>query len=126
LHYNLGLVARAQNDNDRAVTEFCQSLVEEHDLGNKRQIAANIEGLAGVAACDGQFEQASRLFGAAEHLREQIGAPVPAADRAGYDRDIAQARSSLTQAMAVAVWSLGRAMAPETAIAEALAMRVVA
>jgi hypothetical protein len=37
----------------------------------------SLEDLAGVAAQRGDFERAARLWGAAEALRETIGAPLP-------------------------------------------------
>ena len=124
LHYNLGLVASAQGEGARAAAEFRQGLRGEQELGNRRQVAANLEGLAGVAADSGRSEQAGLLLGAAEHLREQIGAPVPEADRAIHERDLARVRTALAEAGTAAVWSRGRAMALDAAIAAALTVGV--
>jgi len=71
VHYNLGLVARAQGDHRGAAAEFQQSVILEHELGNRRQIAANLEGLAGLAVARKQRERAGRLFGAAGALRQR-------------------------------------------------------
>ena len=120
LHYNLGLVASAQGEGARAAVEFREGLRGERELGNRRQVAANLEGLAGVAADRGQADQAGLLLGAAERLREEIGAPVPEADRAGHDWDLTRVRSALAEAGTGNVWSRGRAMALDTVIEAAL------
>ena len=43
----------------------------------------------------GAGDQAARLFGAAEALREGIGAPIPGTWRPGYEKDVAVARIAL-------------------------------
>jgi hypothetical protein len=53
-------------------------------LGEKSDIARCLEGLAGLAGAQGRQERASLLFGAAEALRESIGAPVALFEGAGY------------------------------------------
>jgi tetratricopeptide (TPR) repeat protein len=120
LHYNLALVAGARGAHDRAAIEFQESLRQEQVLGNKRQIANNLEGLATVAAGYGQPELAARLLGAAELLREQIGAPVPDVDRPNHERNVSGVRGALTAATAASAWARGRAMPLSSAIAEAL------
>jgi hypothetical protein len=77
-------------------------------------------GLAGVAGATGQPERAARLFGAAETLLEQIGAPLQAADLADYERNLAAVRSRLTERRFTAARQDGHAMASEQAIAYAL------
>ncbi|HVC83271.1 MAG TPA: tetratricopeptide repeat protein [Chloroflexota bacterium] len=119
-HYNLGLVARARGKEDQAATAFRASLLIEQELGNKRQIASILEGLAGLAAARGENRRAGRLFGVAEHLREQLGAPIPPTDRPSYDRDTAAVRSRLSPLDAKAAWLAGRALPLEAAIGEAL------
>ena len=47
-----------------------------HDQGEQVAVAGSLRGLAVVAAGIGQFEDAARLFGAAEGLRETIGLPL--------------------------------------------------
>lgn len=120
LHYNLGLVASVQGEGERAAAEYRESLRGERELGNRRQVAANLEGLAGIAADRGRSDQAGLLLGAAERLREQIGAPVPEADRAAHERDLSRVRSALAKAGNGNVWSRGRAMALDAVIDAAL------
>ena len=73
--------------------------------------------LAGEAA---QPQRAARLFGAAAALRERIGIPIPAVERADYDAAVAQARAQLDPAAFDAAWAEGLAMNWEQATAYAL------
>lgn len=77
-------------------------------LKNKEGIAACLEGLAAAAGAVGQLEQAARLFGAAEALRESLGASLPPAERADHDRQSAAVRAALGQPEFAAAWAQGR------------------
>jgi predicted ATPase/DNA-binding SARP family transcriptional activator len=118
--YNLGLVARARGRLDQAETAFHESLRIEQEVGNMRQIAGILEGLAAVATDRGEDRYAGRFFGAAESLREQLGAPLPPADRSIYDHDTALVRARLGPKGARAAWTAGRSLPIEMAIKEAL------
>jgi hypothetical protein len=79
-----------------------------------------LEGLAWVAAADEQSPRAARLGGAAEALREALGAPLPASLCAGHDRAVQAMRTALGEEACAAAWAAGRALPLEQAIAEAL------
>jgi hypothetical protein len=72
-----------------------------------------------VAGAEGDAERAARLFGAAEALREALGAPLPPVERAHYDRSIATVRAALGEKAFAAAWTAGRAMPLEAAVARA-------
>ncbi len=55
--------------------------------------ASSLEGLAGVVAAQGELTWAARLWGAAEALREAIGAPRPPFERVRYERAVAAVRA---------------------------------
>jgi tetratricopeptide (TPR) repeat protein len=118
--FELGRVTRAQGNNALAQRIFEERLIdaEQGDLHNVAYPDL-FEGLAGVAA-QRQPARAARLFGAAEALRETIGAPLPPINRADYERDVAAARAQLHEDAFAAAWAAGRAMTLEQAIAEAL------
>jgi hypothetical protein len=67
----------------------------------------------------GQAEQGVRLFGRAEALRDEIGAPLAiiAADR--YERDVAAARAVLPEAVFAAAWTMGRELPMTEALSAA-------
>ncbi|MBI3973469.1 MAG: adenylate/guanylate cyclase domain-containing protein [Chloroflexi bacterium] len=97
-----------------------QSLALQQEAGDRWGIIECLEGLARVAGAQGQLEWGARLLGAAEALREAIGAPLPPADRADYDRDVAVVRAGLGEATFATAWAEGRAMSLEQAVAYAL------
>ena len=83
-------------------------------------MAWSLEYLARVAGGLGQPERAARLFGAAEALREAIGAPLPPSGRDDHEREVAAARAHLDEHAFVQALAEGQAMSLEQAIAYAL------
>jgi hypothetical protein len=80
-----------------------------------------IEGLAEVDTAAGNGLRAATLWGAAERLREEIGAPRSAGGRARSQEQVTVARAGLRDDVAfTAAWAEGRAMTLEQAIALAL------
>ena len=66
------------------------------------------------------LQRASRLWGAAQALREQIGAPLPPGEQKKQDAEVAEARQRLGEADWSADWEAGRRMSLEEAAAFAL------
>jgi len=60
-------------------------------------------------------------MGAAQALREALGAPLPPVERGAYEQTVAQARAHLDTATWAAAWAEGPAMPLEQAVAYALA-----
>ncbi|TCP50815.1 putative ATPase [Tamaricihabitans halophyticus] len=76
-----------QQGNPALAREIHQQGLETARLtGDPRSIALAIEGLAGVAALDGEAHQAALLLGVASAARESVRAPLPAAERGDVDR----------------------------------------
>jgi hypothetical protein len=88
------------------------------ELGNRQGTAVCLGGYAGLAVAQGRFAHAARLLGAMGALREALGVPFPAGERADYQRHMAAARASLGEAAFVAGCAAGRTMTPEQAIAD--------
>jgi non-specific serine/threonine protein kinase len=85
-------------------------------------VAECFEGLAGIAAAQGQAAQAAQLFGAADALREVIGTPLSPVGRAECEPGLAAARAALGERTFAAAWAEGRAMPLEDTVAEAMAV----
>src|SRR5947209_12434670 len=82
-------------------------------------IAICLEGLADMAVAQGVVDPsvggvqskalsslwAAQLWGAAESLREAIGAPMPPVDRAPYERALATARARLGEQAFARAWA---------------------
>src|SRR5262249_35860897 len=116
---DMGRLAYAQGDEQRAAACYRESLALFRELEGKRLVSVCLEGLAGLAEVRKQPERAARLFGAAEALRESGGRPLPPVYRADYDKAVAAARAQLDPASWAAAWAAGRALPLEQAIAEA-------
>jgi hypothetical protein len=83
-------------------------------------VAMSMEELAAVVCAQGEPVRSARLYGAAEALRQAIGAPRPPADAARYERSITAVRAQLNEDSFAAAWVEGCAMTPEEAVGHAL------
>jgi predicted ATPase/class 3 adenylate cyclase len=113
---NLGNVTRDQGDYQAARALYEEGLTINRDLGNKWGIAYLLEDIGGLAALQNQPERALRLIGAAEVLRESIGAALPPTEQAALARLLEPARQTLDEAATTSVMAEGRAMSLEQAI----------
>jgi predicted ATPase/DNA-binding XRE family transcriptional regulator len=117
---NLALMALYSADYPKASDLFVDSLAAFSDLGDRRGMAESLEGLAGVAGVQGEPGQAARLFGAAEALREAIGAPLLPHDHSRYATTLAAAREQLDEDAWLHAWASGRAASVEETVAPLL------
>jgi len=126
---NLGNIACQQGDYEPAFALHTRALALFQELGDRQGMAYTLEGLAGVAGALGQMERAAHLWGAAEALREIIGAPLPPADRVQYEHNVAAARAQCAARSSVSsqpeadfkmAWAVGRITPLERIIAMAL------
>jgi predicted ATPase/DNA-binding SARP family transcriptional activator/Tfp pilus assembly protein PilF len=136
--HNLGNVATQQGEYPTARALHAESLGIKREIGDRQGIADSLEALAArivaetslVSATVNTAEasreigaglrRAARLWGAAQALREQIGAPLPPRLREERDRHVRQARSALGEEAFAAAWEEGRAMTSEQAVLHAL------
>jgi len=113
----LARTAALRGDNAAARALYEESLKLTMELGNKPIMASGLEGLAGVLIAQGESAKAIRLWGAAETLREEMGAPLPPAERASYEQAMKLARAQLGEETFAAAYADGRRMTPEQALA---------
>lgn len=90
------------------------------ELGHRRGIARALEGQACVAAANGNAIRAVILEAAADRLRNQIGAPLPKADRARLTERLCSARKVLDSTEGRVARQRGSEMSLESAILFAL------
>ncbi len=93
--HNIGHVYLALGDVANAAPCFAESLRLYHGIGNKEGIALALAGIGGVAAARGAFADAVRLLSRADSLMTSIDYYFEPADRAAFDRHLAQARDGL-------------------------------
>jgi predicted ATPase/DNA-binding CsgD family transcriptional regulator len=113
---HLGRIARTQGAYGRAATLYDESLRLYNELGNKLGIARDLEGMATLRAACGQPEPATRLWAAAEALREEIRAPLENVERTKHEALISVARETLGEVVFANAWSEGRRLTPEQAL----------
>ena len=118
---NLGAAALRLGDPERARAHLTEGLRLWREQGNQIGCAMGLAGLARLAAAEGQAERAGRLFGAAAARFPAGGRLFDTTDRGDFDRAVAAARARLDPAAFAAGWAVGQALAPERAVADALA-----
>jgi tetratricopeptide (TPR) repeat protein len=114
----LAFLACAQGEYQRADTFYRKGL--EQARHTRFYFPFAIEGLASVAALQGQARRAIALYGVAAALREAFGTPPAPVYLADNERGIATARTQLDEPTFTMAWEAGRAMTPEQAIDFAL------
>ena len=120
--YNRSVLAQAEGDHDRAASLFEEGLGFSREAGDHANVAYCLEGLASVALARGVADRAARLLGAAERLREGVGADVYAyrPDRSLRERTVAAARAQLSEPRFEEARAQGQAMTFEQAVEYAL------
>jgi tetratricopeptide (TPR) repeat protein len=103
----LGVRARlalARNDLAQASQDLRESLAHRRRMGARRDVAEALEWAASLAVRQGQPLHAARLLGAAQALREQIGAPLPVVERPDYERTLALVTAELDPTALQMAW----------------------
>jgi len=115
LHY-LGRLTHSLGDNSSAQVYLEESLAIAREGEDRIRIVMLLETFVGFAADTGKSEWAAVLCGAAEALREEIGAPLPPGEREGYDPAVAKVHGALGEEAFTTAWAIGRAMTLEQAM----------
>jgi predicted ATPase/class 3 adenylate cyclase/DNA-binding CsgD family transcriptional regulator len=115
--YAVAEVAAVEGDAPRAQVLYEQGVGVARKAGDQRMITPGLEGLAAAVAAQGKPVWAAHLWGAAEALREALGAPLPPVDCASYQRAVEAARTQLGEQAFARAWAQGRTLSPEQALA---------
>lgn len=118
----IGTLRLEQGDPARAADHFTEALRLSEAIGDKRRAAFALEGLAGALAGSHPMA-AARLFGAAQALREAIGAPAPASESASHTTILNGLSSALGEAGCEAELRRGRGWTLAEALACAQSLR---
>ncbi len=122
--HNLGYVALRQGNKRQAAKFFEDSLRLHQEIDKKEAVGECLVGLAGVAVAEGHPRRAVQLCGAARAHLASIGVNLIAADKAEYDRTLAEAQAALDARAFDEAWAAGQAMTSEEAVTYALAKKV--
>jgi hypothetical protein len=117
---NLGHLALEQDEFSVAYPLLKEALAILWDAKDLWAINFVLDGLAGVAAGQGQLERGLHLAGASEALRESVGILLPPVSQAWVERLLEPARNTLGEEGCAAAWAEGREMMLERAVAFAL------
>ncbi len=121
---NLARVMRDLGDWERAIALCTESLAIYRRHGDRHGVAAVMTNLSVIAQRRGALEQGAQLYGAAEGLRESLGAAVlnlSPFERSAYATAVAALRAGLGEDAFNAAVSAGRALPPEEVAEAALA-----
>jgi hypothetical protein len=101
---SMARVHLARGNITQALATFRSSLLQNYEIGNKIEIATDLEGIAEALSVDIEqpgghhaFHLAIRLLAVADHLRLTAGTPRSAAEHAEFQHVIAQLRSQLPE-----------------------------
>jgi non-specific serine/threonine protein kinase len=115
----LGIMAQARGNRRQAAERCREVLAGSVATGEAYGLVADL------AAANGQTEQAARLLGVADAVREIEGWVLQPFMRAFYERAETVARRSLSAERFAAAWHAGRQLSPQQGTAEALAVATV-
>jgi predicted ATPase/DNA-binding CsgD family transcriptional regulator len=101
-----------------ALALYEESLTIARKIGSKLNIATCLEGMASVLAVGRDPAKAAHLWGAAEVLRESIGAPIWPVERASYELLVAATRVLMGETAFDTFWAEGRTMPLGQTLAE--------
>lgn len=126
--YYLAGLSLAQRDYATASTRYETCLEMVREVGDREFLASCLEELAAVivawaedtgqqTAHTAQYVWAGQLWGAAECVRESIGAPLPPMHRDIYEQALARVQKHLGVSVLREAWARGRDMTPEQVLA---------
>ncbi|HEY5005758.1 MAG TPA: tetratricopeptide repeat protein, partial [Ktedonobacteraceae bacterium] len=118
--HGLGWATLAQGDAVMAQALFEESLVILKALDRKWFLALALDGLAAAVAMQGESVWAARLWGAAESLREWIGAKLAPVIQTLYEPFLAVAHARLSEKEFAAAWAEGHSLVVDAVPVEAL------
>jgi non-specific serine/threonine protein kinase len=112
-----GELAVDEGDLVAAERLYAESLGIQYQAGDRLAVAQLLELLARLRSLAGDAIEAGCMWGAAQALREAIGAPLPLADRADYERRVDTARKTAEDADSFELaWQQGRALSIDQAV----------
>jgi predicted ATPase/class 3 adenylate cyclase len=123
--FYLGSVARARGEHARARRHLTEGLTVSQELGQVVVSTWCLEGIGWAWGLEGAAERAARLLGAAEALREGLGAPPSPSTLATYGPNRERVQAMVGEALFEAAWQEGRQLGRSAAFAYAVEEAIV-
>ncbi len=117
---NLARVATRRGDLPAAGGYVREAITLRRELGDVKGLLWSLDAAAALAAVGGQPAEAARLYGAVEALEAAHSIIAPPTEIAERDHFLAQARAGLPSAEFAALWTQGRGLTLDQAIATVL------
>jgi predicted ATPase/DNA-binding CsgD family transcriptional regulator len=121
----IGQVALLRGEYAAARAPLAEALGILHEFGDRWQLASALDYTAQLLIGLGRPAAGLRLAGAAQRVRDDIGAAVPEPDRERHDAPLAAARAA-TGALGDDAWRAGRRLTLSEAVEAALAASAAA
>jgi predicted ATPase/class 3 adenylate cyclase len=122
LDSELAHTLRQSGDLAGAAQLYRHTIREWRDIGHYRAVANQLEYMAFIAGAEKQYDQAARLLGAAETLRETLSSSRSPEVQTAYNATLTMVRLKMDPVGLEEAWQAGRALDMDTAINEALSM----
>jgi tetratricopeptide (TPR) repeat protein len=122
---NLAHLERQVGNYARALEYYRETIVAFRDIAQTGAVSHQLECFGFIALAQNQNERALQLFAAANALREQDGTPMTPDEQTYFDAQLKGLRAKMDSMEFDALWSQGRAMTMEQAIAVALDERSI-
>jgi tetratricopeptide (TPR) repeat protein len=119
LVHTFGYLAQHKGEYEKAQALFAESLKQFRELGNKRGMIECLAGLTSLASELGEHEWAAPLLSAAQAQLTSFGGAWWPADRVEFEATLARLQSALDEQSLELLWTGGRGMSLEQAIAYA-------
>jgi tetratricopeptide (TPR) repeat protein len=113
---NLGIVSRHRGQLDRSLEYLRESLAVLRPEDERSFVSRGLEELSKTLVLTRNGELAATLFGAAEALRESLGAAILASRYPEYQRAVSEARELIGDRRFTDAWTHGRSLDRDTMI----------
>lgn len=123
---DLGYVAQKRSDPQEALSKFMESLTIMSDLRYQRGITGCLQGIAWAIGLCGRQEEAVRLLGATQSMRDKIKQALPNSQRPDYLDNMNRLRKGMSIDSWEQIWAEGYAMSVQEAVNYALEQGKVA
>ncbi|MDQ6660332.1 MAG: helix-turn-helix domain-containing protein [Chloroflexota bacterium] len=120
----LGHLACQQQNYTMAKARYREALTLYRTFGSPTYIASCLEGFAAAVCAEGYYAQATRLYAAANALREQTQTPLPLVEREAFEQTVATAKAALDSSSFAREWNSGTVLTQDEAIDDALSADV--
>jgi tetratricopeptide (TPR) repeat protein len=117
---NLAHLERQLGNYDSALEYYRETIVAFRDIAQMGAVSHQLECFGFIALAQDQGERALQLLGAASALREKGGTPMTPDEQIYFDERLKELREKMDSMKFDSLWSQGRALTMESAIAYAL------